>query len=281
MKLTTLRHTATLLRVDAGDDTRAIRDFLNTTTLKNTYVYLSRVTKQAPPGPGEGREAGPIDEAGREESPPERAPNRFQPWETMKHGMYAKSQPPGDVAAVIAEGIEGIDEELAGLRSLHNRLLELRGHVVSDQEGARLADFIGRIGLRIGEMVVAARELAETDTEEQQWIKDVEDAVKRFAEEEGLDDEDPGTSEKSEAPGDLSDIIASTRLALRNTLRYAQAAASVKDVIHYTDLYSVGCGRLVRLLGKEARMGGDKAAEYRALIDQAIAEVSEELGLSL
>jgi hypothetical protein len=199
----------------------------------------------------------------------------------MKHGMYAGQQPPGEVDAVIAEGLEGIEEELAGLTSLHDRLLELSGHVGSDQEGARLADVTGRIGLRIGEMVVAARELVETGDEEGGWVGDFEAMIKQYAGEQGLDGGEILKGAESGDPGVLSRVIASNRLNLRRTLRYAQAAANVKDVIHYTDLYSIGCGRLVRLLKKDTQMGGDKAANYRAAIDQAISDVGEELGLSL
>ncbi|HEX6304509.1 MAG TPA: hypothetical protein VFZ76_09995 [Anaerolineales bacterium] len=62
-----------------------------------------------------------------EKDPPE-LPDRkryvFRSWEGMTHGMWAKRQPPEAVAAVLAESIQGIQDEITGLWIISRELLE-------------------------------------------------------------------------------------------------------------------------------------------------------------
>ena len=96
-----------------------------------------------------------------------------------------------------------------------------------------------------------------------------------------LYDENSAESESNEPAGDLTRSIASTRLRLRRTFGLAMTTDKANEVIRYANIFNTGCGRLVKLLKIEARAGSDREAEITATINQAIAEVSEELGLSL
>lgn len=276
LRLTTLRHTAALLRLEAGDDIEQINQFLCQPKKKDTTTYLSRLTAGAS-GSEDGEAGGEGSATGAGPPLVIRTPGRTQ----MKHGMYLREQPPDELAAIMAEGIQGLDEELDGLRLLHDRALALSDRAGSHRQAASLADLVGRLGLRIGELVLAASTLAAADGEESLWLAEVEAMLRRYAESEGLQYEDPQAGVDQAEAALMTRVIASTRLALRRTRRYAAAAVEVEDVIRYTDLYCTGCGRLVRLLNKEARLGSDTAAEIQADIDQAIADVTRELALSL
>jgi site-specific recombinase XerD len=282
LNMATLRHTATMLRVEAGDDSRQIQGFLHRPSLHDTSVYIAALVDRPAPQADEGREAGEVVEESRQVAIIDRRPHHGRPWIGMKHGFYARSQPPEEVAAIITEGIVGLEEELVGMRALNRMVLEMGEQTRSAHEAAWLAELTGRTASHIGKMLVAKKQLAQIDNHVLNWVKEFEEMVGLVAAEEGLEiDGNDGLNEEDRTPGQLSEAIASTRLVLRRTLVLIEATREVKEVIQYAKVYCRGCHQLVNLLSYEAQLGSDREAEIKAVIDQTIREVSEEMGLSL
>ena len=77
----------------------------------------------------------------------------------------------------------------------------------------------------------------------------------------------------------LVEEIAETRVVLRNTLALAMETEENEDYMHLTEIYSLGCNRLLGLL-RAGRGDGDRLKNYvHEAIVTAIQEVSKELGL--
>ena len=74
---------------------------------------------------------------------------------------------------------------LRELRALSQRLLELSGGGTADEDQARLAEVHDRIDLRIGEMVAAARALAESDAQGGDWAREFDARMEEIARELG------------------------------------------------------------------------------------------------
>jgi hypothetical protein len=77
----------------------------------------------------------------------------------------------------------------------------------------------------------------------------------------------------------LVEETAVARLALRNLLRLAREAeqkGETGEYIHLTDLYSMGCNRLMRQLRAGKAEQGRLAAYLRKMFDEALREVQEE-----
>jgi len=147
LRLPVLRHTATKLRMEAGDDLQEIKEFRGDVSRDGTSTLLVKLSELPGSAESEGRwlEERPISSedlsvlVGSEEDPCHRKPGR-----KMIHGLYAKRQPEGDMAVILEENLQGLDQEIAGLQLLNHELFEMLDQVENNQELARLVEVSGR-----------------------------------------------------------------------------------------------------------------------------------------
>jgi integrase len=284
LKLTALRHTAAMLRLEAGDDPGQIQEFLGRPSLYETSNYLKRLAEMpasAPgeaPGVGEGRESRA---EGGTLPATEREPPHRKPGAKLKHGLYARRQPAEEMAAILAENLQGLEQEIEGLRLLNQGLFEMFDLAETNQERAHLAEVSGRSEARLAEMVRAKKQLAERRRGEDKEAK-LRKRLEKLA-------HDLGSSlEEWDAPGsgeggtdEMAKSIARLRLGLRRTMTMVLEAQDLKERLRYTDLYGVTCIKLVKLLRVQA-MGEDSlAAWWRETIDKALKEAVEEMNLRI
>jgi len=216
---------------------------------------------------------------------PVRKARPFKAGEIM-HGLYARSQPPEVVKEVLKENIRGIDEEIMGMRILGRGLLERQLEARNGQEAARLGDAYMLYARRLADMISSEKmlEVKKTDT----WVEEMVAMLNQVAIEHGTE---PVTMEQlwAEALGSegrlgagdrrLVEEIAATRHVLRNTFTLALEAEEPGEYMQRTDIYNIGCNRLVRML---RTMGNDqdKVKTYlKDLLQEAIREVNKELEL--
>jgi hypothetical protein len=88
----------------------------------------------------------------------------------MSHGFYTGSQPSEVVQAMLAENIQGVDEEISGLRTLERGLLERQVEARSGAEAVRLGEAYSKAASRMTEVIQAEKEMAE-GAEVSDWVK--------------------------------------------------------------------------------------------------------------
>lgn len=196
------------------------------------------------------------------------------------------NQLPQAVAALLAEDIQGIEEEIVGLRRLGRQLLERQGQAEDSREAARLGDAYTRTAYRLAGMIKAEQELAKRG-KSGEWAEAVLQMMDRHEVEEGRQPVSAGV--RAQALGREEELgansrrmveeVAAMRLVLRTHLRLALEAEQVPDFLHLVDIYGHGCTRLLRLLRMEAVDSGKLERYLWALIQGAIEENARIMGL--
>jgi integrase len=290
LSLEGLRLTALRLKLDEGRSLEEMRVFMDSRSPLKTIKFRLKNLPALPPDP--------IQELpeGLTVTVPSHKQFIFQPGEGYKHGMFAHSQPPERVKAVLAEDIHGIEEAFAGLHLLGRGLLERQAQASSTSEMARLGDAYTLTASRLGEMRRVEREMAggeQGSRERASRIESVLDGLVRSEASQGrLTTREAvladlraqamgGGAELAITAQALEEAVASIRLVLRNTLDLALQAGSVDEYIYLVNIYSSGCSRLVRLL-RDGQVDDERLISYiREQILLAIAEVSREKHLSV
>jgi hypothetical protein len=285
-----LRNTAIRLRMEAGASIEEMRAFMDSRSedrqvkyrlkkLTETKLQVNSFSPDSSLRSGQGPKLHGVE-------PPNRNPHPFKPWDGYRHGLYAESQPTEGVAAVLRENIQGMEEEIVGLRLLGRGLLERHVGAKSSLEGVRLGDAYTKTAARLAEMMRVEKQMAE----EEAGKDDTEELLERWDKMAiGMGGEPVSEQIRAEAFGEspemavaarrLVEEIASIRYVLRNTFQLAMGEEDDGEYRHLVEIYSAGCARLVRLL----RMEGYKEDRVRAYIDEsieiALKEVMEELGI--
>jgi hypothetical protein len=288
LTLQTLRRTATRLWMEEGEGLEGIRVLLNS---QEDARFMKYRLGKLPELPEDGR-APQIPLRGRlcegdefSAQVPDRKGKPFKPGEGMIHGYYANSQPEAEVLAVIAEDIQGIEEEIAGLRRLARGLVARQKEARSGKEIAQLTDTHTRAASRVAEMIAAEEQMAK-DGEEDDWAEKMLEMLDGMALSDG---EEPVSEEiRAAARGSepelgiaarrLVEEIATTRYMLRNVLAAALETEELADYLRMVEIYGGGCVRLVRMLKREKRDHGQLTRYLEEGIDQAIREVLMEWG---
>jgi hypothetical protein len=283
LTLMALRRTAVRLRLDEeearwGERLRGMQTFMDSEEEAKLARYRLKFLPHLPQGdePGE--------EGGSHAKLPQRMARPFQEGEGMTHGMFAHRQPPEEVKKVLEEDIQGIDEELAGMRELGGVLLEMQAAKRSSKEARELADAYTRTTMRLAAMIEAEDNMKRREKEDEgegdlrEWL---EQLMIRMG-------SDPAELEAEfsqwldAASRRLEEEIAGTRLVLRRTLglaREARLKADPEDLVRSVDVYSSGCSRLMRLLRVEAAGGERLEVYFREVVQEVLREVLEEKGL--
>ena len=281
LTLQVLRDTATRLRLDEGANLDEMRAFLDSQEKAASFKYRMGKLPQLPED--EGLRVFIDNEAGA----PNRKSNRLKPEDTMTHGMYARTQPHEQVAAILAQDIKGIEEQIVGLRTLGRGMVTRQGEARSSQEAARLGEGYSLAAYRLGELFRAEQELAKKG-KSSQWAEEILAALSRIAVETG---EEPipeqsqqqalgGESEMVVVSRRLVEEIAALRAVLRNVFRLALEAEQTGEYLRMAEIYGSGCVRLVRLLKLEQAEGGQLEAHLQNEIERAILDLNREWGLS-
>jgi integrase len=273
LTLMALRRTAIRLRLDSGESLEGMQVFMDTREkIKSTRYRLARLP---------GLPAGDSFNGRMQESVsslPVRQTRLLQGDEGTIHGFYARRKDKQAVRAVIAENIQGIQQETTCLRTLMRLLLEREG------DEARRMEVYLQAAQRLGVLVSAGKSAhkGEMDT----WAEEVLSFADRFAAEKGQPPISPSVRQEAlgmslagdEATGLVTEEIATIRLLLRNVYSCACQGVADREFLHLVDLYGIGCVRLARLL-KLGRNGesGPLVRYMQACLDQAIREVHQEL----
>ncbi len=278
LTLMALRRTAVRLRLDEGASLGEMRAFMDSEEEKRSTKYRLSKLPELP----EMEDVEEEDEGGV----PNRQAKPFKPGEGIIHGFYARSQPPEQVAAVLRENIQGMGEEIVGLRILGRNLLERQERAKDMRESAQLLEAYTLAAYRLGEVIRAEKELTQEGKTSEQ-AEEFLAAMDRIAIEHGQ--EPVSEKARAEALGREPNLeaaarrvveeIASARLCLRKAFQLAIEAEETRDAIRYEEIYSSGCVRLVKLMRMEQTDAGRLEEYIRDSVDQAIREVTEELGL--
>lgn len=268
-------------RAGQGDLEKIRQAFLDCSLLKVSKIYLAAL-----PPAGEGGE-GLRD---LEKDPP-KLPDRenyvFKPWERMTHGMWAKSQPPEAVAAVLMENICGIDDELMGLRMICRQLLAMQERATDRVAVTLLGDAYTLASTRLLEMRNAEAQLIKSHGESN-WAEKLLEKVARWSAGDG-GAESYIKREKAKALGRgdglavsarrLAEEIAGARVVLRRTFQMLTDCEEAREWARLAGVYGSGCNRLVRLLRAEGDDQTKLKVYMNEVIDRSIMEIYEEWGL--
>jgi integrase len=165
---TSLRHTAAMLRVEAGDETEAISQFLGREDVQKTRAYIERLIEhEKKPSWDENTQKGAI----------QRGPNRAQPGnqQALKHGFYAKPKLEG--------GKAGLESEIGYFRQIMARVIEMLDEPMEQAEFMRLVDVYGMAITRLSNLMKTQKKLDEGNGLEDE----IRSALKEVAVELGLD----------------------------------------------------------------------------------------------
>jgi hypothetical protein len=224
---------------------------------------------------------------------PDRKAKPFKPGEGMIHGFYANSQPEAEVLAVMTEDIQGIEEEIAGLRMLARGIVRKQKEAFASfdtaqyrgREAMQAAEVHSRAAARVVEMVAAEKQLKEGGQEDT-WTEvflekmdkiamkmgkaPVSEAVRREAQK--------GDPELGIDTRCLAEEIATVRYMLRNVLKAALECEELADYMRMVEIYGSGCVRLVRMLKRERADSGRLRRYIDGEIDKAVRELNQEWG---
>jgi hypothetical protein len=214
---------------------------------------------------------------------PDRKAKPFRPGDGITHGYYQDSLPEEEVLAVLAEDIQGIEEEIAGLRRLARGLVAKLKAARSNKEIGQLADTHSLAASRLAELIEAEKQLAK-DGKEDTWAEEalarLDKALINWGEKpvsEAVRAEALGVEpELAMAARRLVEEIAAVRYMLRNVLGLALQTQETPGYIRLVEIYGSGCARLVRMLKKEGSNQGRLERYIQEAIDAAVRTVSQE-----
>jgi integrase len=275
LTLMALRRTAIRLRLDQGESLPGMQALMDTREkIKSTKYRLGLL----PELPRESTNAEQL--LGSDAHIPLRNTVALTGGEGTTHGFYSRKQDVHAVKAILAEHIQGVEQEIACLRTLMRGLLEREG------DEARLVEVYSQVAHRLGVLVSVGKplQMGKEDTWVDEMLSKLDEIQVRNgqppisqqvrAEALGI------SSEEIEAAGMVTEEIATIRLLLRNVYQRAMQVIDMREYLHLVELYSRGCVRLARL----HKIGGcdDDGRLKRYLqdeLDEAIRQVNLELRL--
>jgi hypothetical protein len=208
---------------------------------------------------------------------PPRKPKHFAPYEGVKHGMYMQRQPPEQVLAVMAEGSKGLEEEIAGLRTLINHMLGWVEEAAPGRQQADLGVAVSEAAARLAEMMSVEKQLGERRRSREE-DEDLERLLRLAEAEEGESGERGKRLQRwRRVVMGLREEIAGVRLVMRRALGKALEMEELKERVHMVELSGQVGIRLPRLLKAEEILAPDLWAEFQDAADEAIRELSRDL----
>ncbi len=272
LTLAALRRTAIRLKLDQGESLEGMQAFMDCRRRITHTKYLLGMFPQL----AEESSINPQTEA----ELPLRKGRYFEEGDHSTHGIYKRKQDEQALAAILAEDIHGLDEEIACLQQLIQGLLEHEG----DQ--ASVMDAYSQAALRL-DTLTSASQPAEKN-EQDLWAEEFLRVMDEFQVSRG----EPPTSQETRrkalesSPGmqgaksRLIEQIGTIRLMLRNVYRRAMQGVEPREYLRLVDLYGRGCMRLSRLIKVSGSAESGRLGRYiRNQIDEAIRQITIEKGL--
>jgi hypothetical protein len=274
-----LRRTATRMRLDEGESLEGMQAFLDSREERRMTKYRLGKLPELPEDSEEERRDLTAE-------PPDHKAKPFKLGEGITHGFYAQRQPEQAVYSVLAENIQGVEEEIAGLRSLGRELLNRQMKATSRAEAARLVEAYTQTASRLAELIRAERQLDEMG-EKGKRVEELTRRINQMALELGEPPmEDPaweeapvGKTEMEVNARRLVEEIAAMRYVLRRTFKMAMETRETPEYVRLVEIYGSGCTRLVRLLRMEGDNYNQMEATFNQQINQAIKEITEDWNL--
>jgi len=285
------------LRLDSGDSPEQMRAFMDGQGRVRNTRRLMNLLPRLPPDPAPESQEPEHPQAARPEAAPLpletplplRKSMPYPPGRGLKHGLFAQSQPTGQVLQVLAEDVHGVEAELTGLRLLSRGLMALQAQGRSSRELSQLAQAYSLTAQRLATMITAEKQL-EQGSQQSDWAENFLAALDGFAAANGQPPWSPdlraeahsGDPDLAAGSRRLDEEIASMRLVLRTTLDLASQAeqqGQVGEYIHLVDVYSQACNRLMRLLRASQAGQGRLEAYLREFLDSALQEVTKTWSL--
>ena len=283
LRLPVLRHTAVAVRLEAGDSWEEMREFLDSkATPEKMKAYLRQVPQLPREEPSSGEDVQTLIEL------PERKRHIRKPGDGIIHGKFTQAHPIAEVLAVIAENIQGMDDEIEGLRDLGRALVAVQMKTETGALAAELGNAYTQAADRLRVLNQTA-DLLDARDEDGEWLEEMLLVLDNLAE--GGDGLLPSEELKQRAAQGgggrragkrgLTEEIATTRWVMRNFYSLAIDAEDVKERVRYTNDYGRGCVQLARMLKSEKSAQGQEADILREIIEETILEVNAEWGLDL
>ena len=272
LTFTALRWTAIRLRLDQGETLEGMQSFLDTRELrKSTRFRLARLPSLS--------ETNTIDPSMQAHvlPLPVRVSKPLVGDEGTTHGFYSKRKDMQAVREIMAEGIQGMEQEIACLRNLMRLLLEREGDEI------RKAAAYGQAAQRLGVLVSASAQARKHDKDT--WVEEMLAVLDKISADQGLPPVSEEvyqnalgiTADEAEAAGRVTEEVATIRMLLRNIYSQAVQKVELHHYLHLLDLYGLSCNQLSRLLKLD---GGDENEILKRYlndgIDKAIRQLSEE-----
>jgi len=210
----------------------------------------------------------------------------FKPGDHMTHGLYAKSKPPEEVRRIMEEGIEGVEEEIVGLRMLARELLERLEEAGDGRSKVRLLESYTLAARRLGDLIKAEKERKEgkkANPREEELMSKIDrmsiglygEPISEQVRKEALESE----PELETAGLKIVEEMAGIRYSLRKMFRMAEEAEDVQELSHLVNLYGESSKRLSGLLKQEKSESGKLERYLKECFDEALQAAVKELGL--
>ncbi len=159
-----LRNSAAVLRLQAGDEAEEMQRFLRRANLNKTQDYLDKMAEQATCAETD---------AEREIKPIERGPRRAEPGnqQALKHGFYASAKDH-------KEGLEGVIEKF---EIVLDRAFELAKEAENTDDLLRMLDVLGMAATRTGNLRRILKNVEGDEMDE--WEQARDEAIEKLTEE--------------------------------------------------------------------------------------------------
>jgi integrase len=291
LNLQVLRRTAIRLRLEEGANAAEMQEFLDSREGARSRKYrLARLPKlpELPEQTQQTQGEGNFEDG--ETAVPERKAKPFKRGEGIIHGYYAQSQPPEHVAAVLEEAVEGLDDELVGLRVLGRGLLEWEAGGAGTRDAVQLWEAYMLTALRLGVMIKMERGLETRGKEEGGTEEDVRIFVERMNENweregeptrmnwEAIRQKVHKDGNVGPASRQMAEEIAAMRYVLRNVFRRAVEEKNIREHIRLVEIYSSGCVRLAKMLAM-AKVGRSEIEQrWRQYLADVLEQALREMG---
>ena len=156
----TLRHTAAVLRLQAGDETEAVQAFFGRVSLIKTREYLDRLAGQPRPD---------LWDPDAEPAEIQRGPMRAEPGNLMafQHGFYATHLPGEDPATTRDRSLES---EIEKMRYVMERVFEQSVTGVSQVDPLQLLEVYGKAVTRLANLMRIQQSLQDEHSELEEII---------------------------------------------------------------------------------------------------------------
>jgi site-specific recombinase XerD len=280
-----LRHTGAMLLYDSGETLEKIMEYLNNSNREKTRRNLETLARMREVEERDKLEGTQKGRSAKRNLRWERGRHEMKKGEVVKHGLNTKSLDQAEIDAIMAEGIEGLDQEIAALEQLNEALFQKLEQVTDLTLRMDMAQTYAASTSRLNRM----RKDNQPGLRDQAvgWLEDMQQVGRQLAARELLAEHDlqelrQGLKIKSgrgveHTFSGLKGDIARVRFLLRRARERLLCLSDPADLNMLVKKYGEIGGRLQQLLKLHASLGTDLEQMRDTAIQEAIAEVRDEV----